>query len=241
MPVVLKGAIRLVDGLWPDPALRFMHDLDLLVPAESLARGQRLMGEGWQTGSIARRRPPCHADPPRAEARVELHHIRCRRSRPLVAGARMMARARPTTLATPWSPCPRSKTSWSISSRMACCTTLSSTVAGSCCATWWSRRFYAAGGPRISHARAGGSRRWGRARLGCQRGAGRPLPARAPTGQHAGIWYPAAGRPDDVAAALAHDDGTARADRLVGCATRWGSRQAAPVGESAIQHARIAC
>src|SRR3954469_26043703 len=30
VPVALKGAIRLVDGLWPDPTLRFMHDLDLL-------------------------------------------------------------------------------------------------------------------------------------------------------------------------------------------------------------------
>ena len=39
VPVALKGAIRLVDGLWPDPALRFMHDLDLLVPADGLWRG----------------------------------------------------------------------------------------------------------------------------------------------------------------------------------------------------------
>ena len=54
VPVALKGAIRLVDGLWPDPALRFMHDLDLLVPAESLARGQRQL-DGL--GLAAHRRP----------------------------------------------------------------------------------------------------------------------------------------------------------------------------------------
>ena len=39
VPVALKGAIRLIDGLWPDPALRFMHDLDLLVPRRELAPG----------------------------------------------------------------------------------------------------------------------------------------------------------------------------------------------------------
>ena len=38
VPVALKGAIRLVDGLWPDPALRFMHDLDLLVPSREPRR-----------------------------------------------------------------------------------------------------------------------------------------------------------------------------------------------------------
>jgi hypothetical protein len=31
-PVLLKGAIRLVDGLYPDPGWRMMQDLDLLVP-----------------------------------------------------------------------------------------------------------------------------------------------------------------------------------------------------------------
>jgi Uncharacterised nucleotidyltransferase len=33
-PVVLKGAIRLVDGLYPDLGWRFMRDLDLLVPRD---------------------------------------------------------------------------------------------------------------------------------------------------------------------------------------------------------------
>lgn len=35
-PVLLKGAIRLVDGLYPDPGWRMMWDLDLLVPQEKL-------------------------------------------------------------------------------------------------------------------------------------------------------------------------------------------------------------
>ena len=36
-PVLLKGAIRLVDGLYPDISWRMMRDLDLLVPAPKLA------------------------------------------------------------------------------------------------------------------------------------------------------------------------------------------------------------
>ncbi|QIG51073.1 nucleotidyltransferase family protein [Nordella sp. HKS 07] len=35
-PVLLKGAIRLVDGLYPDPGWRFMRDLDLLIPRDRL-------------------------------------------------------------------------------------------------------------------------------------------------------------------------------------------------------------
>ena len=99
VPVALKGAIRLVDGLWPDPALRFMHDLDLLVPAESLARGQRqLMGLGWQlTGTLddgeGHHVTLTHPD---AEARVELHHIPMPApDGTLLPAARMIARARP--------------------------------------------------------------------------------------------------------------------------------------------------
>lgn len=36
-PVLLKGAIRLVDGLYPDPGWRFMRDLDLLIPRDRLS------------------------------------------------------------------------------------------------------------------------------------------------------------------------------------------------------------
>jgi hypothetical protein len=36
-PVLLKGAIRLVDGLYPDHGWRMLRDLDLLVPADRMA------------------------------------------------------------------------------------------------------------------------------------------------------------------------------------------------------------
>jgi hypothetical protein len=41
-PLVLKGAIRLVDGLYPEPGWRFMRDLDLLIPRERV--GQAIAG-----------------------------------------------------------------------------------------------------------------------------------------------------------------------------------------------------
>ena len=34
--MLLKGAIRLIDGLYPNPGWRFMRDLDLLLPKERL-------------------------------------------------------------------------------------------------------------------------------------------------------------------------------------------------------------
>ena len=53
----LKGAIRLVDGLYEDDAWRFMHDLDLLVPADRLAEAGRLLESlGWRPMSET----PCH-------------------------------------------------------------------------------------------------------------------------------------------------------------------------------------
>ena len=76
VPVALKGAIRLVDGLWPDPALRFMHDLDLLVPTASW-RGQRARGLAAAAGG-ARRRPPCRADPSRRRGPARAAPASCR-------------------------------------------------------------------------------------------------------------------------------------------------------------------
>lgn len=50
-PVLLKGALRLVDDLFPDDAWRFMHDLDLLVPAADVDRaGRALRGLRWTEG-----------------------------------------------------------------------------------------------------------------------------------------------------------------------------------------------
>lgn len=42
-PVLLKGAARLVDGTYDDPADRFMRDLDLLVPVERLAEAADIL------------------------------------------------------------------------------------------------------------------------------------------------------------------------------------------------------
>ncbi len=78
IPVLpLKGAIRLVDDLCTDDAWRFMHDLDLLVPAARLAEAERLLEEcGWRPLGDG----PCDLDlhlprmvHPEAEAVLELH------------------------------------------------------------------------------------------------------------------------------------------------------------------------
>lgn len=48
-PVLLKGANRLLDGLYPEPGLRFMGDLDLLVESEALpAAVAALEAQGWR-------------------------------------------------------------------------------------------------------------------------------------------------------------------------------------------------
>jgi hypothetical protein len=44
-PVLLKGAIRLCDGLYPDHGWRMLRDLDLLVPEAMLAEAIRTFGE----------------------------------------------------------------------------------------------------------------------------------------------------------------------------------------------------
>lgn len=102
VPVALKGAIRLVDGLWPDMALRFMHDLDLLVPAASLPRGQRrLMALGWQLVGTLDDGEGHHVTltHPEAEARVELHHIPMPPPHDaLLPASRVMLRARPVLI-----------------------------------------------------------------------------------------------------------------------------------------------
>lgn len=104
VPVVMKGAIRLVDGLWPEPGLRFMHDIDLLVPCDDVDRcAQRLQAAGWRPFEHGEAVADHHVAlvHPLAETRVELH------AEPL-AGAlarllpapRMLARARPAVVGT---------------------------------------------------------------------------------------------------------------------------------------------
>lgn len=104
VPVVMKGAIRLVDGLWPEMALRFMHDVDLLVPRDSIERcAQRLQADGWRPFDHDEATADHHVAlvHPLAEARVELH------TEPLAGGLarllpapRMLARARPAIAGT---------------------------------------------------------------------------------------------------------------------------------------------
>ena len=76
VPVALKGAIRLIDGLWPDRALRFMHDLDLLVPEDALHDcAATLMACGWARSTVGPGEAEHHLSlqHPDATARVELH------------------------------------------------------------------------------------------------------------------------------------------------------------------------
>jgi hypothetical protein len=49
VPIFLKGAAHLLSGLYPDPALRFTLDLDVLVPADRLSDCvNRLRAEAYQ-------------------------------------------------------------------------------------------------------------------------------------------------------------------------------------------------
>jgi hypothetical protein len=44
-PVLLKGAVRLVDGLYPDHGWRMLRDIDLLIPPHGLAEATRAFAE----------------------------------------------------------------------------------------------------------------------------------------------------------------------------------------------------
>jgi hypothetical protein len=101
VPVALKGAIRLIDGLWPDPALRFMHDLDLLVPEATLPDcAAALAACGWSPAADESGEADHHVSlyHPEATARVELHrlplaapHQHLLTAEGMIAGARPMA------------------------------------------------------------------------------------------------------------------------------------------------------
>jgi hypothetical protein len=76
VPVALKGAVRLVDRLWPERAARFMHDLDLLLPAAAAATSRRrLEADGWEVIETDEDTSSRHVAiaRPGAPARVELH------------------------------------------------------------------------------------------------------------------------------------------------------------------------
>ncbi len=78
-PVLLKGSIRLVDGLYPGPGWRFMRDLDPLVPRERLAEAAACLtslGYGFAARPPHRSGRHRHPPPLRREseaARVEIH------------------------------------------------------------------------------------------------------------------------------------------------------------------------
>lgn len=75
-PVLLKGANRLVDDLYPDTSYRFLNDLDLLVPAGKAAEAHALMrSRGYRAPFPFA--PPHHLpllEHPRLPIAIELHH-----------------------------------------------------------------------------------------------------------------------------------------------------------------------
>jgi hypothetical protein len=100
-PVLLKGAIRLVDGLYPDPAWRFLHDLDLLIPAHRVAAAQTMLeAAGWQpVGGEAEDGHHVTLVHPAAEVRLALHTAPLAEPyASLLPAARVLARARPLDL-----------------------------------------------------------------------------------------------------------------------------------------------
>jgi len=66
-PVLLKGALRLLDGLYPDDGWRMLRDLDLLLPEEAMARARQALEEaGYEAcgtrGEMRRREGACQID-----------------------------------------------------------------------------------------------------------------------------------------------------------------------------------
>jgi len=65
-PVLLKGAIRLLDGLYPADAWRMLRDLDLLVPKAALAEAARALQEAGyapvEEGAFQREMGVCQID-----------------------------------------------------------------------------------------------------------------------------------------------------------------------------------
>ena len=98
-PVLLKGAIRLVDDLYPDPGWRMLSDLDLLVPTgRGPAAFEALLADGCQQ---LRDVPPGHHHLPDlwhapTGSPVELHeHVVQAGFRPVLEASRLLEHARP--------------------------------------------------------------------------------------------------------------------------------------------------
>ena len=94
-PVLLKGAIRLLDGLYPDDGWRMLRDLDLLVPQDSLAAAtQALTSAGYAScGScreVRRRGGACQIDI-HTELFFTQRHVRLLQAAELLEEARRVA------------------------------------------------------------------------------------------------------------------------------------------------------
>ena len=103
-PVLLKGAIRLVDGLYRDPGWRFMRDLDLLVSRDRLSDAvARLTSVGYSFTPDAdgpseqhRHLPPLRRDGDAAV--VEIHADLLPERREFCHAQDVLAHARPVDL-----------------------------------------------------------------------------------------------------------------------------------------------
>jgi Uncharacterised nucleotidyltransferase len=83
-PILLKGVAHLASGLYPDPAVRFMYDIDLLVPDDrALECRLLLLAAGYET-CIKDRNNPAERLPreewpamrrPDREGELEIHRI----------------------------------------------------------------------------------------------------------------------------------------------------------------------
>jgi Uncharacterised nucleotidyltransferase len=94
-PILLKGAIRLLDGLYPDHGWRMLRDLDLLVPQASLMTAtQALMNAGYARcgagGEVRRPGGACQIDI-HTELFFTQRHVRLLQAAELLGEARCVA------------------------------------------------------------------------------------------------------------------------------------------------------
>jgi len=100
-PVLLKGAIRLVDGLYPDPGWRTLQDLDILVPEAQFTSTL----DALQSAGYAAVRPADHTCKDvklrrQGLADVEIHRelFGPAKQRRLLAGAEVIGNSRPAAV-----------------------------------------------------------------------------------------------------------------------------------------------
>ena len=101
-PVLLKGTARLVEGLYPTPAMRHIQDIDLLIPAGRLLDAARILQElGYRHGRSAATFPAEHHHlpvlrPTGGGLPVELHsRLMATVHEPLLPPAQAWASAQP--------------------------------------------------------------------------------------------------------------------------------------------------